>query len=360
MSEETGPMKAAVYRDGIIEVKQIPRPQPAENELVIQVEAAAICATDLKIWKRGHRNIAPGSEAVLGHEVVGRVSAVGSKVDETWLGKRVVIPPNVGCGVCPACEAGWDSYCPDYKAYGVGLSGSFAEYMLVGAPTAVSGQLISVADHIPAKIAVLAEAVSCCYRGLSDCELQPEEKVLIMGAGPMGMLSIIAAKTMGASTIISADLLEERRNTSKIFGAHYALNPADNHFVEEVKEVSGGWGVDVVMVTAPFAEAQRQGILAAAVGGRINLFAGLSPDDRFNDFPANLVHYRGLKVLGSTGATAQVMQTVVDLMAEGHLAVLQQAVTTVYALEDMDKALEKAGSGREIKVMVVPDSKMIG
>lgn len=359
MSAEAEKMTAAVYRDGTIEVKQIPRPQPGENELVIKVEAAAICATDLKIWKRGHRNIASGSETVLGHEVVGKVSEVGSKIDKTWLGKRVVIPPNVGCGACPACEVGWDSYCPDYKAYGVGLPGSFAEYMLVGAPPASTGKLISVADHIPTKVAVLAEAASCCYRGLLDCELQPEEKVLVLGAGPMGILSIIAAKAMGASTIISADLLEERRNTSKKFGAGYTLNPAVDHFVEAVKEASGGWGVDVVMVTAPFAGAQRQGIMAAAVGGRINLFAGLSLDDRFDDFPSNLVHYRGLKVLGSTGATSQVMQTVVNLMAEGHLALLQQAVTAFFPLEDMAKALEMAGSGREIKVMVVPDSKMI-
>ncbi len=359
MNEGIEKMKAAVFCDGIIKVKNIPRPQPKENEMVIKVEAAAICATDLKIWKRGHRNIASGSETILGHEVVGIVFEVGSEIDNNWLGKRVVIPPNVGCGFCPACEAGWDSYCPTYKAYGVGLPGSFAEYMLVRAPSDRSETLITVAGHIPTKIAVLAEAVSCCYRGLYDCNLKPEEKVLIMGAGPMGILSVVTAKAMGASTIISADFLEERRDASEKFGTTYALNPAEDHFVEAVKEVSDGWGVDVVMVTAPFAKAQLQGIMAAAVGGRINLFAGLSPDDRFDDFPSNLVHYRGLKVLGSTGTTSQVMQTVVNMMTEGHLEILQEAVTAVYALEDMEKALDKAGSGKEIKVMVVPDSKMI-
>lgn len=348
-------MTAAVYLDGVIEVKTVARPRPEAGEVVLQLEAAAICATDLKIWRRGHRNIIPGSEAILGHELVGRVAEIGSGVDEGWLGKRVVVSPNIGCGVCSACREGWDSYCSRYKAYGVGLPGGLAEYIKIYAESVLRGHLIPVPEHIPTKIAVLAEAASCCYRGLRDCNLKAGETVLVMGAGPMGILSMASAVAMGASLVIAADPLEARRMNSMQFGANCALNPVEDCFEEAVREASRGRGADVVMVTAPLSAAQRQGISVAAIGGRINLFAGLAPDDKFDDFPANLVHYRGLKIVGSTGTTPGDMDAVVQLMAGGRLQQLQQAVTAEYSLSDVIKALEEAGSGKGLKVAIIPD-----
>ncbi|HSW35769.1 MAG TPA: alcohol dehydrogenase catalytic domain-containing protein [Candidatus Limnocylindrales bacterium] len=357
--DEGRKMSAAVYKDGTIKVKTMPRPEPVNGELLLQVEAAALCATDIKIHRRGHRNIPSGSEAILGHEVVGRVAQIGSNVDPALLGKRMVVPPNVGCGLCPACQAGMDSYCSDYRAYGVGMHGGLAEYMLVTAPSVTRGNLIEVPARVPTRIAVLAEAVSCCYRGLSDCGLKAGETVLIMGAGPMGILSVVVAWVMGASTVIVADPLEARRANSFAFHADYALDPTAGDFEKTLQQITGGWGVDVVLVTAPFVQAQQKGIAVAAVGGRVNLFAGLSPDDSFNDFPANLVHYRGLKVLGTTGTTAVEMNAVVQLMAGGKLDILKEAITAIYPLADTGKALEEAGHGGGLKVMVVPDDNLL-
>ena len=352
-------MLAAVYRDGVIEVKELPRPRPEKGEVLLRVEAAALCATDLKIRQRGHRNIPPGSEAVLGHEVVGRIVEVGPGADAALEGKRVVVPPNVGCGLCPACRAGQDSYCPRYKAYGVGIPGGLAGYMLVTASSVARGSLIEVPGRIPGKIAVLAEAASCCCRGLRDCALQPGETVLVMGAGPMGILSLIMAGAMGASRVIVADPLEPRRKNSLAFQADDVLDPGADDFIEALDRITGGCGVDVVMVTAPFSRAQHQGIAAAAIGGRINLFAGLSPGDTFDDFPANLVHYRGLKVVGTTGTTPLEMAAVVQLMAGGRLERLQDVITSVYPLAETVKAFEEARRGDGLKVMILPDGGLV-
>lgn len=354
MTADAGTMKAALYRDGKITVKEVPRPRPGRGEALLRVEAAAVCATDLKIWAGGHRNIPPDSDAVLGHEVVGRITAVGPGVSEGLNGKRVVVAPNVGCGLCPACLAGWDSYCPGYRAYGIGLPGGFAEYMLIASPSIMRGSLIEVPEGLGGKEAVLAEPLSCCYRGLSECGLQAGESALVMGAGPMGIFSIMSARTFGASMVIAADPMQGRRKRSLDFGADRALDPETPDFAGQLLALTGGWGVDVVMVTAPFAGAQRLGISAAAIGGRINLFAGLPAGERFDDFPSNPVHYRGLKVIGTTGTTPAEMRAVVRLMSTGRFEKLPEAVTAVYPLARINEALEEARRGEGIKVVVVP------
>ena len=124
-------MLAAIFRDGDIKVIEVERPKPGNGEALLQIEAAAICATDIKIWQRGHRNIAIGSDAILGHEVVGKIVSLGEGLDSNLLGKRFVVAPNVGCGICKICQKGWDSLCLDYRAFGVGLDGGFAQYMLI-------------------------------------------------------------------------------------------------------------------------------------------------------------------------------------------------------------------------------------
>jgi L-iditol 2-dehydrogenase len=347
-------MLAAEYRDGRVEVRQLARPIPGPGEVLLRVEAAALCATDLKIWQRGHRNIPPGTGTILGHEVVGSVVEAGEGNGQHWLSKRVVVAPNIGCGHCPACQVGRDSYCPDYRAFGVGLPGGLAQFMLVTAPAVVRGNLVEVPRDLPAELAVLAEAAGCCYRGLQACSLRPGEACMILGAGPMGILSIALAQAMGAAPILAADPLADRRLRAREFGADQELDPMAADFSERVRELTGGQGIDVAVVTAPVAEAQRQAMLAAAVGGRVNLFAGLPGSGELDHFPSNLVHYRGLAVLGTTGATAADLRAVVAMMTAGRLDLLRRVATASYPLSRVADALEEARLGRGIKTLVIP------
>lgn len=347
-------MLAAVYCNHAIQVKERIRPRPGKGELLLQVEAAAVCATDIKIRQKGHRNIPPGAETILGHEVVGRVVALGENVDRNLLQRRVVVAPNVGCGACPACRKGWDSFCPDYTAFGVGLSGGFAEYMLINAAAVNRGCLVEISEKLEAKAAVLAEPAACCLRGLQACLLKPGESVLVLGAGPMGILTLILAQAMGAGCVFVADLQDKRRQLAAGFGATAVFDPAEDAFLDKISSATAGFGADVVMVTAPAAAAQKQGILAAAVGGRVNLFAGVLPDDRIDEFPGNIIHYRGLNILGTTGATPMDLQAVVSMIAGGRLQQLEQVVTAVYPLSALEEALEEARRGDGLKVVVLP------
>jgi len=349
-------MLAAVYRDGSIQLRELARPRPDKGEALLQVEAAAICATDLKIWQKGHRNIPPGAETILGHEVVGRIVALGEGVRGELLHQRVVVAPNVGCGVCPPCQKGRDSLCSRYIAFGVGLNGGFAQYMLITSTALKRSCLVEVPEEVDAKMAALAEAAACCLSGLQACSLQQGESVLILGAGPMGILTQIIAQAMGAGRVFAADFRESRRSTAAALGAVAVFNPLDDSFLEKISAATSGLGADVVMVTAPVAAAQKQGIMAAAVGGRVNLFAGVAPEDRIEEFPGNLIHYRGLNVLGTTGATPVEMNAVVSMMAGKRLQKLAEVITAVYPLSAIDNALENARQGSGLKVILIPDS----
>lgn len=348
-------MLAAVYRDGSIQVREQARPRPDKGEVLLQVEAAAICATDLKIWQKGHRNIPSGAETILGHEVVGRIVALGEGVRGDLLQKRVVVAPNVGCGVCPACQKGWDSFCSRYTAFGVGLNGGFAQYMLITSAAVNRSCLVDLSEEVDAKMAVLAESAACCLRGLQACSLKQGESVLVLGAGAMGILTQIMAQAMGAGRVFTADLQERRRRVAAGLGADAVFDPLDDSFLESISAATAGFGADVVMVTAPVAAAQKQGIMAAAVGGRVNLFAGVSPEDRIEEFSGNLIHYRGLNVLGTTGATPVEMNAVVSMMAGKRLQKLEQVITAVYPLSAIEKALENARQGSGLKVILFPE-----
>lgn len=349
-----GNMLAAVYCDGAIRVKEAARPCPGVGEVLLQVEAAAICATDIKIRQRGHRNIPAGTEMVLGHEIVGRVVSLGEGVKSELLQQRVVVAPNIGCGTCPACRKGWDSFCPGYTAFGVGLKGGFAQYMLVPAAAVHRGCLVKVPEGIDAKIAVLAESAACCLRGLQACSLAQGESVLVMGAGPMGIMTMILAQAMGAGHVFAADPVQKRRTVAAGFEVTAFFDPTEDDFIDQIGAATAGAGADVVMVTAPAAAAQKQGILAAAVGGRVNLFAGVSSEDKIEEFPGNLIHYRGLSVLGTTGATPVELGAVVSMIAGLRLQKLEQVVTAVYPLSLIETALEEAKSGAGLKVVILP------
>jgi len=350
----TESMLAAVYVDKSIRIKELVRPRPGPGELLLQVEAAAVCATDIKIWQYGHRSIPAGAEKILGHEVVGRVVALGENVNSELLQRRVVVAPNVGCGACPACRKGWDSFCPGYTAFGVGLNGGFAGYMLITAAAINRGCLVEIPENLEAKIAVLAESAACCLRGLQACLLKQGESVLVLGAGPMGILTLILAQAMGAGSVFAADLQEKRRKSAAVFEATAVFNPSEEEFFEKINTATSGAGADVIMVTAPAATAQKQGILAAAVGGRVNLFAGVAPDDLIDKFSGNVIHYRGLNVLGTTGATPVELEAVTSMMVAGRLQKFEQVVTATYPLVALEQALDEARRGDGLKVVVIP------
>lgn len=343
--------KAVLLHHGQVSIAARPFRDPKLGEVVLQVEAAGLCSTDLKILKKGHRLINSEDSTVLGHEIVGRVYAVGEDVDPVTVGERVVVVPNIGCGTCDLCHMGLENLCLDYRAFGIGLDGGFAEFVLVPRAAVSRGHLISIEEAVPTQLAVLAEPLSCCYRGLMESRLQAAQSLVVMGTGTMGLLTIAVGKALGATPIIAVGH-GGRAGLATQFGADLTLDALEPGWQEKVLNATHGSGADVVVVAASSSKAQRDAIGLAAALGHVNFFSGLASDDALQDFPSNVLHYRQISVLGTTGSSRLDVQAVVRLIEAGRLDLASKVVTHVMGLRDFMAAATAMEQHEGLKCML--------
>ena len=349
-------MRAAVYHDiGSIKSERVPDPKPGPGEAVLKVGAAGICGTDLRIYANGHHRIPRGTKRILGHELAGEIVKVGKGVISLQPGMRVGIAPNMGCGICTQCVAGWTNLCKDYTAFGISLDGAFAEYMLVTADAIKQGNVVPVPDHVPFSVAALAEPLSCCFNGQEAVNVRRDDVVLIVGAGPIGIMHLLLAKLSGARTVIVSELSETRRKQAEEHGADMAVDPQQEALQEIVLEVSGGEGANVVIVAAAAARVQEQSLELAAQQGRINFFGGLPKDKPFIQFNSNLVHYKQLIVTGTTGSNVRQYRSSMNLIAAGRIK-LDTLISATLPLDRINEGIERSKVGEEKRFLVDPST----
>jgi len=347
-------MLAAVYHGPHdIRLEEVPLPQPGPGEAVMRVRAASVCATDLRIFNHGHFKIPEGAVRILGHELAGEIVAVGEQVRYLTPGTRVAVAPNVGCGVCWECVQGNNNLCPDYDAFGITLDGGFAEYMLITAPAVQQGNVVEIPENLSFVEAALSEPLSCCYNAQQACRLAPGEKMVIIGAGPMGLMHIGLARNSGASQVIASEVQEARARQAAEFGADLVVDPSKRDLKEAVLEATGGRGADVVIVAVGSAALQEQAVELAARRGRVNFFAGLAAGRDRACVNSNWIHYGQVTVTGTTGSNHHQYRQTVQMLASGQFS-LQSLVTAMRPLREVEAALADAASGEQLKVVVVP------
>jgi len=348
-------MRAAVVKDGAFAIREVPVPSPAAGDLLVKVEAASLCGTDLRILRAGHRKMPAGTERVLGHEFAGVVVKASPAAGDLF-GKRVAVAPNIGCGECHLCRRGLTNLCPDYQALGIGLDGAFAQYVRVPAEAVSQGNVVPLPDELSWDAGALNEPLSCVIRGLEATGMKPGESVLIFGAGPIGLMFLRLARLLGAGQVILVQRSASRRELAPAGGADLLLDFGEDggeRMQEAVLETTGNRGVDVAIVAAPVAEAQTAALKLLAVGGRLNLFGGLPPGRSLTQMDANLIHYRELVVTGTTGQTVAQYRRGLDLQARGLR--LDDLITARYPLQAFGEALAAAADKTGLKVMVNPN-----
>ncbi|MFP3853604.1 MAG: zinc-binding dehydrogenase [Anaerolineales bacterium] len=347
-------MEAAVYK-GIeeIEIKQIERPEPGPGEALMKIGAGGVCGTDLRIFANGHHRIPPGTRRILGHELAGEIIAVGERVSSLTLGDRVGVAPNIGCGVCTQCVAGWTNLCEDYQAFGISLDGAFADYMLISREAIQQGNVVKIPKDFPFTQAALAEPLSCCLNGQEAVQVTTGDVVLVVGAGPIGMMHARLAKLRGASTVIVSEFSESRLRAAEELGADVAVNPNEASLDEIVRRHSDSEGADVIIVAAPAPSAQEESLELAARQGRINFFGGLPKDRPHIEFNSNLVHYKQLIVTGTTGSNVRQYRTSMDLLVHGRID-LAPFVSATLPLTAIHEAFERAQAGEEMRILLEP------
>lgn len=347
-------MKAAVfYGVGDIRIEEVPEPSLGPGEALLKVGAAGICGTDIRIFTTGHHRIPQGTRRILGHEFAGEIVAVGEGVSGLSPGMRVAVAPNIGCGVCPECIAGWTNLCEDYRAFGISLDGAFAEYLRIPTDAIRQGNVVPLPSSVPFDVAALAEPLSCCLNGQEAVRVGPGDGVLIIGAGPIGIMHLLLARLAGARYVVMSEVHPLRLEQARAHGADLVVNPQEQDLRMAVMEISDGRGADVVIVAAPIAEGQQQALELAARRGRINFFGGLPKDQPYATLNTNLIHYRQLVVTGTTGSNVRQFRVTVDLLAAKRIR-LDSLITTRLGLDQIAEGFSLSRLAQEMRIIILP------
>ena len=347
-------MLAAVYHGpNDLRVEQSPEPYPGPSDILLKVQAASICGTDLRIFHGGHRKYPAGTVRIPGHEVVGEIVQTGSGPAGLEAGQRVFVAPNMGCGHCEQCISGNNNLCQDFDAIGITLDGAFAEYLRVPGAAVQQGNLIPIAAGVDPAVAALIEPFACVLRGQRPLGIRPGEVVLVMGAGPIGVMHLLLARLQGAGRVLVSDLVPERLEQAVRMGADRAIDLGEEDQAGVVKAESAGRGADVVIVAAPAQQAQEAALQVAATGGRINFFGGLPKDRSTINFDSNIVHYKELIVTATTACSTQDCREAARIVNSGRID-LSPLVSARYPLSEALPAFAAAEDRRSLKIVLEP------
>ncbi|MGI8742866.1 MAG: zinc-dependent dehydrogenase [Bryobacteraceae bacterium] len=351
-------MLAAVYH-GPDDLRMEERPVPAiaAGELLVKVDSASICATDIRILQGSHRKYPPGTVRIPGHEIVATITEVGAAVRGRFQqGQRVFIAPNIGCGSCPQCRRGKNNLCPDYQAFGITIDGAFADFMRVGSDAVEQGNVIPIPRNLDAAAASLAEPFSCVIHGQEAISVGPCDVVLIQGAGPIGLMHLMLARMRGAKKVLVSDISPARLAIAEKLGADRAVNVSELRIRDVVFSETSGAGADVVIVATAVQSALEQAVGAAAMGARINFFAGLPKERPEISLDANAVHYRELIVTGTTGCSTSDCRQAAELVSSGKID-LAPLVSARFSLADAPLAFDAARDSTNLKIVIEPSPR---
>ena len=344
-------MKAAVFEGpGKMEVGEVQRPLCEDGEILIKVEACAICGTDIRIYRHGQKNVKPPH--IIGHEIAGTVEEVGRGVNGIKIGQRVIIVTSVGCGQCKFCRNGWHNLCSDGAAIGYHYEGGFAQYLAVPEPAVRQGSIIKFSDKLSFGEASIVEPVSCCINGQEYLGISPEDIVVVYGCGPIGCVHVEIAKAKNASKIIMVDIDAKRLRMAEMFSPDIILNSSEKDPVEEILSITGG-GADVVIVACGVNKVQEQAIQTANKKGRISFFAGLPKDRPAITLDSNIIHYNEISLFGAFASYEKQYREALELIVKNKVDA-KKIITHRFPLEEIVKAIEVASSGEGLKVVIEP------
>lgn len=336
-----------------LRIEEVAVPEIGSGEVLLRSRAAAICGTDMRIYRHGHRKLPAGTRRILGHELAGEIVQVGPGVTRLREGTRVAVAPNFGCGVCRMCEESDQHLCDDYGAIGLTVDGGFAEYVRVPEAAVQQGCLLEMPPALSFGEAALNEPLGCVCNGVERCPIEARNAVLIVGAGPIGMMLLQMARVAGAATVMVANRSPQRLALARKLGADLTVCTSRDDLVSAVRDATGGRGVDVIFIACPAPEVQEQSFEMLAVHGRVNFFGGLPTGKERITVNSNTVHYHELTVTGSHGcAVRHCMQA---LEVQGSPGVdLKPLVTNVFGLASADEAMATSMAGEGLKTIITP------
>jgi len=342
---------AVLHSPGDLRLEERPIPRPGPGEVLLKVEANTLCGTDGRIL-RGEKSSGVRPGVVLGHEVAARVAELGAGVEGLDVGRQATVSIVVSCNACDVCLADMEHMCRNLSLIGYEIDGGLSEYLLVPAHAVRSHNIIQTSRELQASTLALAEPVSCCLNGLSNYHVEPGDTVVVLGAGPIGLIHTALAVLSGAGQVVVANRSAPRRDLAMKLGATHAVDPTSESLESVVMSATDGRGADAVVVCIGVPEMAQQALEIARVGGRVNYFAGF-PRGSMSPMEPNLIHYKELSVTGGSNARRRDVVRAVQLLASGQLDV-GSLVTDTIGLADVHEAFAAVEQREGVKIAVVP------
>ena len=344
-------MKAAVFygtRD--VRIEDVPKPTAGPGEVVLRVLRCAVCGTDKRIYTHGQKNVVP--PAITGHEIVGIIQEIGPNVEGGLrVGQRAVVATVVGCGHCIYCKRKQYNLCDSFTAIGYDHAGGFAEYVKIPARAVAQGNVIPIPDSISVERAALIEPLSCVLNGQEYVSPQPDDRAVVFGAGPIGLMHASILKARGCDPVLVSDVSQERLDYIREFGVGTTVNTSAGNAVDKIMEAGGGEKFDVAIVACSVKAAQAAALKLVRKKARVSFFAGVPKDDPVLGIDTNLIHYNEISVFGCFASNLKHYHEALAMVSRDDLP-WDRFLTHRFKLQDMVKAYAVVEAGQGIKTVI--------
>jgi L-iditol 2-dehydrogenase len=313
----------------------------------------------VKIYKYGHHSIS--FPRVLGHEIAAVVEAVGEETSRRFgtrytRGMRVALCAVINCGECPYCLRGVPSMCERLAAFGYHYDGGYQEYMQVPGISLACGGVHPIPENVGDDEAAVAELLACGINGQNLSDFRFGQSVLVMGAGPVGIIHVQLAAARGCSPIYLSDVVPEKLDRARaLLGSRLTgtLDARDGEaMLGQVDSITAGYGFDQVMIAAGAAAAQQTALRIVGKCGCVNFFGGLPKGNSQVSLDTNEIHYKQCRVVGTHGSSALENRQAIDMVARGQIS-LGPLITHRIGLEDVEDYLRMEQKGPDYLKAVV-------
>lgn len=355
-------LAALLYGQEDLRLEQVADPAPGPGEVVIQVGAATTCGTDLKVWRRGGHAKMLKPPTLFGHEAAGTIVALGQGVTDWKVGDRVVANNSAPCMNCFFCKKAEYSLCPNLTFN----NGTFAEYLKIPAAI-VRHNLLPIPDGLPDDIAAMTEPLACVLHGAARSNVKRGDRVVVLGDGAIGLM-FVAALASGKGDWAGNPQLPDEQPYADVFlfggnpqrleigqqlGAVQTFNyrQVDN-VAQQVKDLTDGWGADVVIEATGVPAVWEMAIACARPGGTVNLFGGC-PRDTTITVNTEQLHYSELTLKGVFHNTPSYVRSALSLLASQTLA-FDLLISEQQPLANLGDVFEAMKQRTVIKVAMVP------
>lgn len=331
-----------------LRIEEVDRPGIKNGEVLVKVKAATTCGTDVKILQRGYVEKIIKLPTIFGHEWAGEVVEVADDLNWPTKGMRVRAGNSAPCLRCPMCQKGKYNLCENM----IWLWGAYAEYIKVPSHM-VTVNMQEISNNVSFEEAAITEPLACVLHGEEEVKAGLGDSVAIIGAGPIGLLHLLVLKRSGVEKVIMIDLVQERLNFSKDLGADHVVNGQKENLFERVKQLTGGYGADVVIEAIGIPATWEQALKLGRKGSRVLEFGGTPPGTEIR-LNAEKLHYGEMTVMGTFHATPLHFRKALNLIASRTIDV-RPLITRKMSLDWIKEAFEILSTSKsEIKIAINP------